>query len=86
MFVCVKLNSLFDSEINVIVKLLVIVITIFKRYPSTYCLMQGSLFHLWQLLKFECFTSKLESQPLKPHYHYTKDLLSVLLLIVALFL
>ena len=26
------------------VKLLVIVITVFKRYPSTYCLMQGSCF------------------------------------------
>jgi len=26
------------------VKLLVIVIIVFKRYPSTYCLMQGSCF------------------------------------------
>jgi len=27
-------------------KLLVIVIVVFDRYPSTYCLMQGSFFHL----------------------------------------
>ena len=41
-------------------KLSVIVIIVFKRYPSTYCLMQGSR----AILKFEHFTSKIESQPL----------------------
>jgi len=28
------------------VKVLLIVIIVFKRYPSTYCLLQGSLFQL----------------------------------------
>jgi len=37
------------------VKLFVIVIIVFKRYPSTYCLMQRS--YLKRLLKFEHFTS-----------------------------
>jgi len=45
------------------VKLLVIVIIVLKRFPSTYCLMQGSCF-IYSDLKFEHFTSKLESQPL----------------------
>ena len=45
------------------VKLLVIVIIVLKCYPSTYCLMQGSLF--CSDLKFEKKnSSKLESQPL----------------------
>jgi len=48
------------------VKLFVIVIIVLKPYPSTYCLMQGSCF-ICRNLRFEHFTSKLESQPLKRH-------------------
>jgi len=36
---------------------------VLKCYPSTYCLVQGSYF-ICSNLKFEHFTSKLESQPL----------------------
>jgi len=46
------------------VKLLVIVILVSKRYPSTYCLMQGSCFIWISFLNFKIFTSNLESQPL----------------------
>ena len=46
-------------------KLLAIVIIDFKRYPSTYCLMQGRSF-------FKLFTSKLESQPLRKHMDITQ--------------
>jgi len=49
------------------VKLLIIVIIVFKRYPSTYCLMQGSCFICSD---FKHLISKLESQPL----HSTKKL------------
>jgi len=45
--------------------LLAIVIIDFKRYPSTYCLMQGRSF-------FKLFTSKLESQPLRKHMDITQ--------------
>ena len=40
------------------VKLLVIVIIVFKRYPSTYCLMQGR----WGFKFFTKKNTKLESQ------------------------
>ena len=37
----------------------------FSSYSSSYCLINAIvLFHLYQLLKFDVFTSKLESQPL----------------------
>ena len=57
-----KTHSLggFSSKIKS-VKLLFIVIIVFKRYSSTYCLMQGSCFIC---SKFDIFTLKLESQPL----------------------
>jgi len=44
------------------VKLLVIAIIEFKRYPSTFCLMQGRCF-ICSNVKI-VLTSKLESQPL----------------------
>ena len=39
-------------------------IIVFNRYPSAYCLIQGSCF-ICSDFKFEHGTSKLESQPLK---------------------
>ena len=44
------------------VKLLVIVIIVFKGYPRTYCLMQGSCFICSTCLKFKKKKSKLKSQ------------------------
>jgi len=44
---------------------LVIAIIVFKRYPSTYCLMQGRCFICSNFQNLQTiFTSKLESQPL----------------------
>jgi len=44
-------------------KLLVIVIIVFKHYPSTYCLMQGSCFICSNVLKkYFLKTRKLDSQ------------------------
>jgi len=50
-----------DSRLNLIRKscLLLVLVIDFKRYPSTYCLMQGGCF-----ICRDDFTSKLESQPL----------------------
>ena len=50
-------------EKSVSVQLLVIAIIDFKRYSSTYCLMQGGCF-ICSDLKVEHFSTKLESQPL----------------------
>jgi len=47
------------------VKLLVIVYKVFKRYPSTYCLVQGCCFICSD---FEHFTSTLELQPLSVYH------------------
>ena len=56
-------------KLIVSVESLVIAMIVFKRYPSTNCLMQGSCFICINLLKFgilkfEIYTSKLELQPL----------------------
>ena len=47
------------------VKLLVIVYIVFKRYRSTYCLVQGCCFICSD---FEHFTSTLELQPLSVYH------------------
>ena len=58
------------------VKVLLIVIIVFKRYPSTYCLMQGRCFYCSDL-KFGKYLPQ-NCSPLKPPIVRSKQIFNVI--------
>ena len=60
-------------EKSVSVKLLVIVIVVFKRYPSTYCLMQGSCFICSNIEKLKRKYLKIRVTAFKLYYEMDRN-------------
>ena len=60
-------------EKSVSVKLLVIVIVVFKRYPSTYCLMQGSCVICGNLKKLKRIYLKIRIPTFKLYYEMDRN-------------